>query len=456
MLRRMRIRSLPALALAALLGAAGCKTYPVNRPLAGSTNGEGYYFHNQNRPENSGETLLVLAFSGGGTRAAAFSFGVLEALRDIRITVDGRERPLLQEVDAISSVSGGSVTAAAYGLLGDATFNVLEEAFLKRNVQGDLARRVINPFRWPALWSSTYGRSDLAADYYDQILFAGATFADLQRSRGPFILLNASDLTTGARFDFSQYTFDLLCSDLQDYRVSRAVAASSAVPGLLTPITLRNYGGGCGHATPEWITREYEEADGRIRLRADELRTYLNRTNRPYLHLVDGGVSDNLGLRPLLDIMGVVERNPALQADLKVGNVKRVVIISANARSAPEKDWDRSPKPPNSVVVAAAAASHTLDRYSMETMEVFRSEFARWQRSMGGSGTIQLYPVMLSFSKFKDPQRRNFFLNLPTSFFLPKADVDQLRAAGRELLAADPLFQQLLRDLGAATTAAAE
>jgi NTE family protein len=415
--------------------------------LAGPTNGEGYYFHQQRRPENSSETLLILAFSGGGTRAASFSYGVLEALRDATITVDGRPRPLLQEVDAISSVSGGSFTAAAYGLMGDRIFDELEDAFLKRNVQGDLAWRVINPFRWPNLWSRHYSRSDLAADYYDQILFANATFADLQRSEGPFILVNATDLTTGSRFDFSQYTFDLLCSDVSRFSVSRAVAASSAVPGLLTPVTLWNYNGNCSNGAPEWITREYRDEDGRIRLRAAELRSMLDRKQRPYLHLVDGGVSDNLGLRPLLDIMHVIEGNRNLVADLKVGDVKRVVVVSANAQASPDKDWDRDPWPPGSVTVAAAAAAHALDRYSLETIEVFRSEFVRWQRALGGTGDIELYPIMLNFSKFQDPQQRHFFLNLPTSFFLPTADVDALRQAGRELLNADPHFQRLLKEL---------
>lgn len=447
MLRAMRSMSRFFVLLGATL-AAGCKHYPVNEQLAGPPSGKGYYFHEQVRPANSDEALVILAFSGGGTRAAAFSYGVLEALRDVTVNFDGEERELLQEVDAISSVSGGSVTAAAYGLHGERVFDELEEAFLTRNVQGDLAWRVINPFRWPALWSSTYGRSDLAAEYYDKILFKGATFADIQKQEGPFILMNATDLTTGARFDFTQYTFDLLCSDLSKYPVSRAVAASSAVPGVLTPISIWNYAGECTDQSPTWITHDYLDEDGRIRLRARELKSLLDREKRPYLHLVDGGVSDNLGLRPLLDIMNMVEKNPPMLKDLNVRAVKRVIVISANAQAFREKAWDMSPSPPSSMAVAATSASHTLDRYSQETVEVFRAEFARWQQTLGGDGNVKLYPVMLNFSNFKDPQRRNFFLNLPTSFFLPTADVEKLRAAGKELLYQDRVFQSLLAELG--------
>ena len=61
----------------------------------------------------------MLSFSGGGTRAAAFSYGVLEELRRTEITVDGQRRRLIDEVDIITGVSGGSFTALAYALHGE-------------------------------------------------------------------------------------------------------------------------------------------------------------------------------------------------------------------------------------------------------------------------------------------------------------------------------------------------
>lgn len=440
-------------ALFLMLG-AGCKHYPVNAPLAERNTDSGYYFHLQPRPDNSGELLVVLAFSGGGTRAAALSFGVLEQLRDTPVRLNGTQKPLLHEVDAISSVSGGSVTAAAYGIYGDEVFSRLEDAFLKRNVQRTLGLMVINPLRWPALWSSTYGRSELAADYYDRILFHGATFADLQKQGGPFIMINSTDVSNGARFDFTQYTFDLMGSDLSSFPISRAVAASSAVPGLLTPVTVQNYSGSNGSSVPDWVTRSYGDGDGRIRLRARELKAMLDSTNRPYLHLVDGGVSDNLGLRPILDTITLLEGSPDLRRDLRVPKVKRLVVISANAYSSPEKDWDKSPAPPGALSSAAAAASLTLDRYSVETLELVRTEFSRWQRTLGAVSDVKFYPIMLNFSNFKDVAQRNFFLNLPTSFFLPATDVDRLREAGRGLLQDNPVFQDLLRDLAGERAAA--
>jgi len=136
-----------------------CAHRPINAHLRAYTPETGYYFHTHPRTNNSDDMLFILSFSGGGTRAAALACGVLEELAKTRITQAGKPRRLLDEVDAISSVSGGSVTAAAYALYGDAAFAQLETNFLKRNVQGALVSRTANPFNWCKLLSATYGRS---------------------------------------------------------------------------------------------------------------------------------------------------------------------------------------------------------------------------------------------------------------------------------------------------------
>ena len=101
-----------SLSLAALL-IAGCASYGavVNEPLPARDAAKAYSIRGQNQID-SGDVTLILAFSGGGSRAAALAYGVLEELRDTRIMIEGRERPVIDEIDAISSVSGGSFTAA--------------------------------------------------------------------------------------------------------------------------------------------------------------------------------------------------------------------------------------------------------------------------------------------------------------------------------------------------------
>ena len=98
-----------------------------------------------------------------------------------------------------------------------------------------------------------FGRSELAEQYYDEILFHGASYADLTR-RTPVVIVGATDVTTGNRIDFSQGQFDFICGDLTRFPLSRAAAASSAVPVVFSPVTLDNRGGWCGYRPTPWMT----------------------------------------------------------------------------------------------------------------------------------------------------------------------------------------------------------
>ena len=126
----------------------------------------------------------------------------------------GNKVRLLDAVDVITGVSGGSFTALAYGLYGEKLFADYEQRFLKRNVQGELIARALNPVYWGDLSSTGWGRSELAAQLYDEILFNGATFGDLDRGDGPFILASATDISSGARLTFNQNLWNVLCSNL--------------------------------------------------------------------------------------------------------------------------------------------------------------------------------------------------------------------------------------------------
>ena len=215
-------------------------------------------------------------------------------------------------MDVITGVSGGSFTALAYGLYGDKLFADYEQRFLKRNVQGEIIARTFNPGNWGNLWSTAWGRSELAAELYDEILFNGATFGDLYRGSGPLIMASATDISTGSRFVFSQNLFDILCSDLNAVRLSRAAAASSAVPVVLSSLTIDNYGGTCNYAAPAWVKLFIDSAEpprpaARAIRSLKAMEGYNNSVDRPFVHLVDGGVSDNVGMRAVLDAMEVLE-----------------------------------------------------------------------------------------------------------------------------------------------------
>lgn len=163
-----RLHPLLLMACAALLALAGCASRPHNPPIAHADPGAGYRLETRVIEKKAGEeaqeNLVILAFAGGGMRAAAFSYGVLEFPRrtDV-VTAQGRTVRLLEAVNVITGVSGGSFTALAYGLYGDKLFADYEQRFLKRDVQGEIIGRVFNPAYWSTLGGLATGRSEVAA-----------------------------------------------------------------------------------------------------------------------------------------------------------------------------------------------------------------------------------------------------------------------------------------------------
>jgi NTE family protein len=452
---------------------AGCASRPINDRIAKADLATGYRapVHLAKRQQNDSKTLFALAFSGGGTRAAAFSYGVLEELYRTEIVVDGQHRRLLDEVDLITGVSGGSFTALAYALYGDRLFSEYEQRFLKRNVQGTLAARTFSPVYWPRIVGGSYGRSELAADYYDEILFHGATFADLADRSTPMAVVTGTDISTGARLGFTQTDFDLLCSDLSKVRLSRAAATSSAVPVVLSPVTFNNYGGTCGFEYPAWVNdvddpNNRKRPAGRSLLRYRDMQEFQKSGERPYIHLVDGGVSDNLGMRAILEGLEELEASEAYRKEVGLRGLRRIVVILVNSRSAPSTDWDKGEAAPGFVSQLLQSSSVPIDRYSYESVELLKDMVQRWQTRrelaiaqarLGGMTEAQarasipeldVFAIDVSFDSIADPKERAYFMNLPTSFVLSDEEVDRLRDMGGQLLRASPAYQELVKDLG--------
>ena len=286
--------------LVAVLAAsvAACAHYPLNRPDADLDPERGYRFDNL-APKEGGDGLFVcLTFSGGGTRAAAFTYGVLRELARTTIVIDGREVRLLDEVDCISSVSGGSFTAAYYALHRDRIFADFESRFLTRDIQRSLIGRALNPINWARLASPYFSRIDLAAELYDRDIFDGGTFDALLAHGRPFLIVNATNLETGRRFEFTPTFFDTMGSDLEAYPLARAVAASSAFPLLLSPVSLENHPVADGYAPPSWFEGALDSLNAARRRHeaALDLTYYLDKKHR-HVHLMDGGLADNIGAR---------------------------------------------------------------------------------------------------------------------------------------------------------------
>ncbi|MBS0322062.1 MAG: patatin-like phospholipase family protein [Proteobacteria bacterium] len=461
-----------ALAALATLALAACASRPVNAPIDHVDPHGGYRVLEalaRPRPHNDPDTLLLLAFSGGGTRAAALSYGVLEALRDTPVVQHGVPHAMLDEVDVITGVSGGSFTALSYALYGNDLFDLYPKAFLKRDVQGKLISLLFDPFVGGQTIGGTFGRSELAEHYYDEILFHGATFGDLMGKDRPVVVTTATDLSSGARLGFIQGNFDVLCSDLSSFKLARAAAASSAVPIVLSPVTINDYGGRCGFAPPPWLAAENTDSDmgvaGLASERLADLRAFADGNARPYIHLVDGGVADNLGLRAIIETLQELEVSPQMRALAHFDSVRRIAIVIVNARSAPTTRWDQSEAPPGPISQLLQASNVPIDRYSYDSVELVRGIVSRWKlrrdlavaeaRLAGASAAaaaarypdVAMYVIDVSFDAIADAKTRHYFQNLPTSFVLDDEQVDRLRAEAGALLRASPQFQSFRRAL---------
>lgn len=450
----------------------GCNTIPLrNAPLEQFTEGAGYRYNNIAPAANNSDSLKVfVTFSGGGTRAAAFSYGVLEKLRDTEIVWEGQRRRLLDEVDVISSVSGGSLPAAYYALFGGQIFEQFPDKVLYTDIQGNIISAFFSPSKWPKLLSPFYGRTDLMADGFTRNIFEGKTFNDLmERNQRPFIVLNSTDISLGSRFDFTQRQFDLLYSDLSAYPVGHAVAASAAFPGLLTPVTLRNYPKGDNYVAPAWISEELEGDEvHRLRHRqALEAESYIE-TGRPYIYLSDGGISDNLGVLPVLQLLGGAFPGDGANSALSADTTKKVVVISVNAKVASEAERDDTGKGLGLFQILGVASSTPMSNFSDAQMVLLKTIMrekneARQMRdriagAFGEAAIAEHFPelavpdidfhlVEVEFGGIADQEERDYLNAVPTAFKLERDQVDRLRKAATTILNASPDYANLVSTL---------
>jgi NTE family protein len=450
-----------SLPLAALALSACAAHYPLNKPIAQYSQQRADRARTLRPAGSSDRLFVVLTFSGGGTRAAAFAYGVLEELRATEFYFEGRRRSLIDEVDIVSGVSGGSFTAAYFGLHGHDMFGEFERRFLYRNVESALKWMVLAPRNWGKLASSNYARSDLVADYFDRHLFDRSDFLDIARRRGAGVIINATDITRGEPFSFVADQFGLICSDLASIPLARAVVASAAVPVLFSPISLRNYAGSCGYEVPPWVAAEVAAGPRPTRRnqRAQSIHSYLDSVNRPYVHLVDGGLTDNLGLRAILDqvvFAGGIEE--AIRRE-RLADTDEILFIVVNAQSGLNSAWDKLPAGPSVGAVIEAATTVQINRYNFETVELLRTSFEQWARDLRAArcgatpaadcAEVRFHLVEINFDNVRDAARRQELKLLPTSFALPANAVDGLRRTARELLRSAAGFERFLARVGA-------
>ena len=449
----------------AALGAAaslllGCATsfdnQPLNRPITPEV------VRQAAAPRDIvGRDVIGLSLSGGGMRAAAFSFGVLQALAGD----EGRGTDVYDDLTFISSVSGGSLTAAYVALHGREGLAQLRERVLLQNLERDLRVDLLSPSNLLRLLAGGLNDRSNLAQRLDGEVFRGATFADLFRRNKPDVWINATDLYNRTPFPFTQHAFLALCSDLPSLRVSEAVAASMAVPLVFAPVVLHTFPENCLTPLParlEALLRDPTRvATDPVASVARAMRHYRDAERMRFLKLADGGLSDNQGLSSILIARALsgTAYGPLNEADAV--RMRRMLFLIVDAGRPPAGDWALRLDGPSGVDVGVAAADAAIDAATRLSSAAFRTMASEWRDSIVrhrcalDEATVRRYlppgepwqcedlqfVVETISAEALPPAQARRLREMPTRLALPAEDVDAAIAAGRDATLRSPALK---------------
>ncbi len=448
---------------AAVGGCTSVYNIPQNQPLSGPIQAPQL---GSEIPISSDDVMVSLAFSGGGTRAAAFSFGVLKELEATRIRDRGKTVSLLDRVDFVSGVSGGSVLAAYYGLRKRAALSDFRERFLLRNAEESLNTRVSVLNLGRAIGGGLNDATHLPR-WLDDNLFGGAKFSDFRTNQRPRIWINASDIYNRTPFVFGSVAFDAMCSDLMNYPISEAVAASAAVPVVFAPIVLETFPGRCQTKLPDWIARARADRNAQPLLRdfAQAVDSYHTGSVR-YVKLLDGGLVDNFGLSGFTIALLSATRPYEPLMPQQAARIRRVMFLIVDSGRGPSGGWSQELPGPTGVDLVMATADTATEASTRASYTAFVSTMTDWvaklrrwrcglseaERQRLGVGAnwrcndVNVFVERVGFDQF-DRARATVLNAIPTRFQLPQESVDLLIEAGGEAVRTNRTYQAFRRGL---------
>jgi NTE family protein len=466
-LRHCRFRTMIVLVFCAFSNVACLFPKTVNEPLTRYEPDRGYRFGNlELGPNNSDETFVCLTLSGGGTRASALAYGVMLGLRDAELRA-GRsgsgvpKRTVLDEVDIISSVSGGSFAAVGYGLWRESFFDGLfRRRVLELDLQTVLIELLLNPINAIRLPSVVLDRIDVAAAYYDEQVFDRLAYRDLvNQNQRPFIVVNATNLAISERVEFTQTDFDLLGSDLGSVPVGWAVAASSAFPVVFSPLRFAYHPSPPGSTVLHDYAASENEADVERRLHrwARHVATpqsvgpggqyMLDRWRHRYLYLSDGGLVDNLGLAHVIES----HQRGEIRKRIDSGEIKRLIVITVNAGVKSSQDIEWRHHAPGILFQTLSAASIGVENSTEMLLRVTNHLMTEEPQMHADAAAairdacpdavddfrrdrphVERHFIHIGFHLIEDRAKREEFERIPTRLYLPKEQVDALVELGRD------------------------
>ncbi len=405
-------------------------------------------------PADDGSLVVGLAISGGGTRAAAFGYGALRGLDDVVVDLRPKRRTAVDDIRMISGTSGGAVTAAYFGYRGG-DYADLRERFLLADAEKELHTSELSPVNWARIYNGGANDRSTFADWLDRHVFDGMTYRAFRRTDAPIVWINASDIYNGTPFDFTYDTFAALCSDLDKVRIADAVAASAAFPVVFAPLVVSTTTPStrCGYTQPQWLTRALADPAASIRLKAyaRALDIYQNDGKVDYIKLLDGGMTDNIGVTGFsLEREAAKTPHGPLSAEEAV-RLRTFVFIVADASIRTAGDWATTlngPKFPDMVSAIANTGIRSSVRDEFDALrlsvELWRGKLVAWRCGLSRDEVLRYRGTLagwncrdldlvvedVSFEDFPKPER-DALNGIETRLKLPADQVDLLISAGR-------------------------
>ena len=451
---------------------AGCTALevhnePVNRPRSDNSAA----LVGRDNTTGSDDVMVGLAFSGGGTRAAAFSFGALTEIERTPLPGRAGASSLIDRVNFVSGVSGGSILTAYYGLKKRAALADFRERFLLRNGEEPLTTAA-SPLSVMRAVAGGVNDSGQFARWLDENLFEGATFGDMRRTPGPGVWINAADIYNRTAFVFGPAAFAALCSDLASYPLADAVAASAAVPVVFAPAVVKSYPQNCTDKPPAWIERVQRNPNTAPMLKAfaDALSRYRS-GSVSYVKLLDGGLVDNFGLSgfTIMRLLSDTPYGPLTRQEAV--KLRRAIIIIVDAGRGPSGDWTQTVEGPGGTELLLAAADTAIDASVRASFTAFKSIMDEWAAALVrwrcalpiaeraklsapvdcDCRDLRFYISRIGFDQLA-PERAAALNAAPSRFALPREQVDSLITAGADALRNNGLFRAFLADVSRGTS----
>jgi NTE family protein len=440
---------------------------PNNQPITGSA--ENAFASSRTDPTAGDDVLVGLAFSGGGTRAAAFAHGVLSEVDQTTVRTRNGTHSLLSSVGFVSGVSGGAVTAAYFGLKKQAALADFREKFLIRNAEEGLNTSV-DPLSLVKALGGGVNDIRTFSKWLDDNLFEHATFADFRKTPGPRVWINASDIYNRTPFIYGEASFIALCSNLATYPIADAVAASAAVPIVFTPQVIKTYPKQCTDQPPEWLKKAHTNPNAPPMLKAfaDALYSYHDGSTK-YIKLLDGGLVDNFGLSGFtISRLSARTAHEPLSPEQAV-QLRRSIVILVDAGRAPSADWVQTVDGPSGVDLIMAASDTAVQASVRASYTAFERIMSDWQRQViawrcGLSAEqrkrygappnwncrdLKFTVTRVAFDQL-GPERAKALNAVDTRLKLPVNEVDAVIAAGHDALRVNPAFRDFLKGISVA------